>query len=213
MHSTAAEAIVAYAQFIAARGLGVGTSGNLSARCDGGFLITPSGVPYDDLTADKIVLVQEDGTSTGAFAPSSEWRFHFDIYASRPDAGAIMHCHSAYATALACLRRGIPAFHYMVAVAGGADIRCADYALFGTQKLSDAALAALEGRKACLLANHGQIAIANTVAAAFSLAQEVEELARQYSIALQVGEPVLLDAEEMADVVEKFKTYGMRTEP
>jgi len=213
MHKTAAEDIVAHAQSIGASGLGVGTAGNISARCDGGFLITPSGVPYEKLTADMIVYVGENGTPEGDLSPSSEWRFHHDIYASRPDAAAIMHCHSTHATALACLRRGIPAFHYMVAVAGGVDIRCGEYALFGTQALSDAAVEALEGRKACLLANHGQIAIGRSVEAAFGLAQEVEELAQQYAVALQVGEPVLLSAEEMAEVLEKFKAYGTRTEP
>jgi len=213
-HSSSREAlsgdIVAHGQSFVSAGLGVGTSGNLSCRYEDGFLITPSGVPYDALTPEQIVLVGLDGDADGA--PSSEWRFHRDIYVARPDAGAVVHCHSTYATAIACLRRSIPAFHYMVAVAGGADIRCSDYATFGTQALSDAALAALEGRMACLLANHGQIALGADVAATFSLAEEVEQLAHQYAVTLQAGEPVQLGADEMAKVIEKFKTYGKRSE-
>ena len=204
------EDIVEYGQSFRAAGLGVGTSGNLSCRYENGFLITPSGVPYDALTPEQIVLVDLGGNADGK--PSSEWRFHRDIYAARLDAGAIVHCHSIHATAIACLRRSIPAFHYMVAVAGGADIQCCDYATFGTQALSDAALVALEGRMACLLANHGQISMGRDIAAAFNLAEEVEQLAHQYVLALQAGEPVLLGADEMAEVIEKFKTYGRRSE-
>ena len=151
----------------------------------------------------------EGGHSAGQ-RPSSEWRFHRDIYRARPEAGAVVHAHAPYGTTLACLGRGIPAFHYMIAVAGGDTIRCAPYATFGSQALSDHALAALEGRRACLLANHGMIALGPDLAAAFDLAVEVEALAGQYWRALQIGAPRLLSADEMADVLEKFRTYGRR---
>lgn len=191
-----------------ASGITQGKSGNLSVRCAEGFLITPSGLPYERLTAADLSLVHPDGTAQGPLAPSSEWRFHRDIYAARAEANAVVHCHSPYATTLACLRRGIPAFHYEVAFAGGADIRCADYATFGTQELSDHALRALDGRRACLLANHGALAFGPTLEAAFGLAEKVEALARMYWQALQVGEPAILDAAEMARVLERFKDYG-----
>jgi L-fuculose-phosphate aldolase len=207
-----AQDIVDHARALSVAGLGVGTSGNVSARVTGGFLITPSGVRYEDLTPGKIVRVAMDGSHDGALLPSSEWRFHRDIYAQRPDMGAVVHCHSPHATALACLHRDIPAFHYVVAIAGGNDIRCAGYATFGTQALSDAVLAGLFGRKACLMANHGQVSAGDTISEAFALAQEVEELARQYLLALQIGEPALLSAEEMTIVLEKFRTYGKQPE-
>ncbi len=191
-----------------ALGVNQGTSGNVSARWGEGLLITPSGVPYERLEPDSIVFMDMEGTPRGGLLPSSEWRFHRDILAARPDVGAVVHTHSAFATTLACLGRGIPAFHYMVAAAGGLDIRCAPYATFGTQALSDHALAALDGRAACLLANHGQIATGPNLEKALALAVEVESLAGMYWRALQIGEPVLLDAEEMAVVLEKFKSYG-----
>jgi len=209
---TLAGEIIDAARALAPNGLGVGASGNVSVRSGEGFLITPSGVAYDALSPDMLVKVMPDGTAEGALKPSSEWRFHLDIYADRADAHAIVHCHSPYATAIACLQKSIPAFHYMVAVAGGADICCAGYATFGTQALSDAVVSALDGRRACLMANHGQIAIGKDVAGALALAQEVEELAKQYAIALQAGEPMILSLEEMAVVIEKFKTYGKQTE-
>src|SRR5512140_1038951 len=152
-----------------------------------------------------------DGSHEGLRLPSSEWRFHRDILASRPEVHAVLHTHSLHSTALACLRRGIPPFHYMVAVAGGRDIRCAPYATFGTEELSRHAVAALEGRKACLLANHGLITVGADLASAFKLAVEVETLAAMYLRALQVGEPVLLDEAEMAVVLEKFRTYGQQS--
>ena len=185
-----------------------GKSGNVSARTSDGFLVTPTGLAYDATTPDDIVAVTLDGTFHGKRAPSSEWRFHRDIYASRDDVAAIVHCHSSFATTLACLGRGIPAFHYMVAVAGGKDIRCAPYATFGTQELSNGALTALEGRRACLLANHGIIAVGGSLADALALAIEVESLAEMYWRALQIGEPNLLSDAEMALVLERFKTYG-----
>ena len=182
-------------------------SGNVSARVARGFLVTPSGLAYEATKAEDIVAVSLDGKATGRRAPSSEWRFHRDIYAARPEVGGIVHAHSSFATTLACLGRGIPAFHYMVAIAGGADIRCAPYATFGTQELSDHALAALEGRRACLLANHGMIAVGEAPKAALALAVEVEGLAEQFWRALQVGEPNLLSDAEMRRVLEKFRTY------
>lgn len=185
-----------------------GKSGNVSARVAGGFLVTPSGLAYESTQPEDIVAVSLDGKATGRRAPSSEWRFHRDIYAARPEVGGIVHAHSSFATTLACLGRGIPAFHYMIAVAGGPDIRCAPYATFGTQELSDVALAALEGRRACLLANHGMIAVGESSRAALALAVEVEALAEQYWRALQIGKPTVLSEAEMERVLEKFKTYG-----
>ena len=189
-------------------GINYGKAGNVSVRVEGGFLVTPTGVSYEALNPADIVFMRRDGQREGTYIPSSEWRLHRDIYEKRAEVGAVVHTHSPHATSLACLRRGIPAFHYEVAVAGGADIRCADYATFGTQELSDHALAALEGRRACLLANHGVVSLGRDLDDAFAMAEKVEALARLYSQALQVGEPVLLDDAEMARVVERFKTYG-----
>jgi L-fuculose-phosphate aldolase len=186
-----------------------GTSGNISLRRDARrFFVSPTGMSYDALEADDIPLVDLDGRWLGRRLPSSEWRFHRDIFKSRDDVGAIVHTHSMNATALACTGRGIPAFHYMVAVAGGADIRCAPYYTFGTQALSDAAVAALEGRKACLLANHGVIAVGADLPAALALAGEVENLAAQYLKALALGDVRILDEDAMRPVLEKFRTYG-----
>ena len=186
-----------------------GTSGNISVRRDERqFFVSPTGMSYDALEADDIPLVSLDGRWFGGRLPSSEWRFHRDIFKSRDDVGAIVHTHSMNATALACTGRGIPAFHYMVAVAGGADIRCAPYYTFGTQALSDAAIAALEGRKACLLANHGVIAVGTDLPAALALAGEVEILAAQYCAALALGDVRILDEIEMRPVLDKFRTYG-----
>src|SRR5690606_5171568 len=192
-HSRLRREIIVAARSFTARGLGVGTAGNLSVRVAEGFLITPSGVPYDSLQPSDIVLLDPRGTVvSGSLAPSSEWRFHRDIYAKRPEAGAVVHVHSPYATAIACTRRDIPAFHYMVAVAGGDSIRCAAYATYGTGELSRNALRALAGRRACLLANHGLIALGADLRAALALAEEVEELARQYWLASQFARPVIL---------------------
>jgi L-fuculose-phosphate aldolase len=191
-----------------AQGINQGTAGNVSARHGKGYLITPSGMAYDALRPDDVVFMDLKGKVTGTRNPSSEWRFHLDIYAARPEVGGIVHTHSPHATSLACLGKGIPAFHYMVAVAGGADIRCAPYATFGTQELSDHALKAMEGRKACLLANHGMIACGHDVAEALKIAVEVETLAAQYWRCLQIGEPVLLPAAEMERVLNLFKGYG-----
>jgi L-fuculose-phosphate aldolase len=186
-----------------------GTSGNVSVRRDSTSLfISPTGMGYEALEPGDVPLVTLDGRWFGRRRPSSEWRFHRDIMAARPEVGAIVHAHSRYATALACTGSGIPAFHYMVAVAGGEDIRCARYHTFGTQELSDAALTALDGRRACLLAHHGIIALGCDLAAALKLAGEVESLAAQYSTALTLGNVGRLDAAEMRRVVEKFRTYG-----
>lgn len=205
--------IVDAARAMSRTGLTPGTSGNISARTYRGMLITPSGGPYEQLRPESIVAVGADGTpDAGALKPSSEWRFHLAVYAAHPDAGAIVHTHSDHATALACTGRGIPAFHYMVAIAGGADIRCAPYATFGTEALAAHAVEALAGRRACLLANHGQIAIGDGPAEALRLAEEVEALARQYVLALTLGDVTILDDREMARVLERFRGYGRQGE-
>ncbi len=210
-HALRAE-VIATALAMNAAGINRGKSGNVSARWRGedfdGFLITPTGVPYARTSPEQIVAMTLAGEVRGSLLPSSEWRFHRDIYAARGDAQAIVHTHAPFATTLACMHRGIPPFHYMVAVAGGNDIRCAPYATFGTQELSDHAVAALAGRHACLLANHGMIAVGASLERALALAVEVETLAEMYWRALQVGEPVLLPDAEMARVLEKFATYG-----
>ncbi len=190
-------------------GLNQGTSGNVSARAGDSVLITPSGISYEALRPGDIVELARDGVRlSGERAPSSEWRFHVDILNARPEAGAVVHAHAPFCTALACTGREIPAFHYMVARAGGDSIRCARYATFGTQALSDNAIGALSGRSACLLANHGMIAIGADLERALSLALEVETLAAQFCRALQVGEPRLLPDDEMQRVLERFETYG-----
>lgn len=191
-----------------AAGINRGTSGNLSLRDGDGMLITPSGVRYEALTPGGMVRVHANGEPEGRFRPSSEWRIHHDIYRARPEVQAVLHAHPVNCSALACLRRPIPAFHYMVAVAGGRDIRCAPYATFGSQELSDHVLTSLNGRKACLMANHGLICVGKSPEKVLSLAVEIENLAKTYIHALSVGEPTLLDDEEMDRVLEKFKTYG-----
>lgn len=206
------ERVIATALGMNAAGINRARAGNVSARWRAGgfdgFLITPTGVAYDRLSPDDVVAVARDGEARGRLAPSSEWRFHRDVYAARPDAHAIVHTHAPFCTTLACLGRGIPAFHYMVAVAGGRDIRCAPYATFGSQELADAAVAALARRRACLLANHGMIAIGADLDRALGLAIEVESLAETYWRVMQIGEPVLLDDDEMDRVLAKFATYG-----
>lgn len=189
-------------------GLNQGTSGNVSARSAEGFLITPSGRDMTGLDAVDVVPVALDGTAPEGMKPSSEWRFHRDIYAAFPEAAAIVHAHAPFAVALSCLRRDIPPFHYMVAMAGGMDIRCARYATFGTQALSDAVVEAMKDRRACLMANHGLVAWGRGLAGALALALEVEALCGQYLRCLQAGEPVLLNEAEMAEVLEKFRDYG-----
>ena len=206
--------VVAACRELTRRGLTYGTSGNVSVRYDERqFFVSPSGMDYEALQPDDVPLMDLEGRWFGRRRPSSEWRFHRDIFKSRRDVGAIVHTHSPQATALACTGRGIPAFHYMVAVAGGRDVRCAPYHGFGTQELSDAALAALRDRKACLLGNHGVIATGADLPSAVSLAGEVENLALQYCAALSLGEVRILDDAEMGRVVEKFRTYGQQNAP
>jgi L-fuculose-phosphate aldolase len=204
------EAVVATARVLKGCGLAEGTSGNVSARSDEGFVITPTGVPYEGLGAEQIVEVGVEGTVAQAQTrrPSSEWRIHRDIYRYRHEIGAIIHTHSPNATALACCRLGIPPFHYMVARAGSTGIPCAPYATFGTQLLSDHVLGAIEGQRACLMANHGVIAVGADLQQALEVAREVEYLAKIYVLALQIGRPVLLSAEEMREVQRRFRTYG-----
>jgi L-fuculose-phosphate aldolase len=207
------EGIVAAARSLATHNLNRGTAGNVSARWNEGFLVTPSGLPCDEMQPDDIVPMAMDGTwpsVSGARKPSSEWRFHRDLYAARAEAGAIVHAHAPFATALACLRADIPSFHYMIARFGGSSVRCAAYATFGTQELSDAALAALEDRCACLLANHGMLVFGRDLRHALDLAVEFESLCEQYWRALQLGRPLLLPESEMAVVLEKFSTYGQQ---
>lgn len=195
-------------QKLAQLGLNRGTSGNASVRTPNGFLVTPSGTPVEQLTADSMVEVDMSGQAMSAGKPSSEWRFHRDIYQARPKVNAIVHTHAMFSTSLSCLRQDIPPFHYMIAVAGGKDIRCAEYALFGTQALSDAAIIALQDRKACLLANHGMIAVGKSLDQAVDITLEVETLCEQYWRALQVGQPHILSDEEMTEVFTQFKDYG-----
>ena len=190
-------------------GINQGTSGNVSCRWKNGMLITPSGIPYDQLRTKDIIYVKfKDNSAEGPHKPSSEWRFHRDILANRKDINAVVHTHSNYATAMAIQQLDIPAIHYMIAAAGGTNITCAKYATFGTQELSDNALAALKNRMACLLAHHGSIALGISVEKALWLAIEVETLAKQYYIASQYGELKILSDKEMKKVLKAFKTYG-----
>ena len=191
-----------------ATGINQGTSGNISIRVPDGFLITPTSLPYDRMEPGDLVRMHFDGSHAGRRRPSSEWRFHRDILAERSDVDVVLHCHSVYATTLACHHRTIPAFHYMVALAGGPTIRCAPYATFGSQALSDHAVAALEGRRACLLGKHGMIALGPTTAAALALAVEVEALARLYLGALALGEPPVLADEEIERVIARMRRRG-----
>jgi len=206
-------AIIAACRHMNAIGLNQGTSGNISARFGDRMLITPSGVPYGDMAPEDLAAMPvegEYGSWDGPLAPSSEWRFHLDITRARPEVGAIVHAHSTFATALAIARKDIPACHYMIAAAGGPTIRCGTYATYGTKELSAAALKALEGRSACLLANHGMIATGPDLDKAMWLAVELETIARQYVVSLSIGGPVLLSDAEIAKVKESFKSYGPR---
>jgi L-fuculose-phosphate aldolase len=196
-------------QQLATIGLNKGTSGNCSLRDADGFLITPSGVDASDMTAESMVKMQMDGRVETNQKPSSEWRFHRDIYQQRPEVNAVIHTHSMFATTMACLHKDIPPFHYMIAIAGGNTIRCAPYALFGTQALSDAAIIALKDRKTCLLANHGMIAVGANIEEAVAVVVEVENLCEQYWRLLQITPtPPLLTEAEMQAVFQQFKGYG-----
>ena len=194
-----------------ASGINAGTSGNASARCGAAMVITPSAVRYDRMEPEDLVVVGLDGTVEGPGRPSSEWRFHAGIYQARAEVGAVMHLHSPAATAVACLRRDVPPFHYMVAAAGGPTIRCAPYATFGTAALAEATVRALDGRFACLLANHGQVALGATPDDALALATEVETLCDQYLRACAAGRPVLLSRHEMDEAVDRFQRYRAGT--
>lgn len=202
--------LIETAQAMTASGLSQGTSGNLSVRCDDGMLITPSRMNYAKLVEDDIVWMDLDGNCKGGRRPSSEWRFHAAIYAHREEAGAILHAHPVNCSALACQGEGIPAFHYMVAIAGGKNIRCSGYATFGTPELSDFVIKALENRKACLMSHHGLTCFDQDLPGALALAIEVEHLAAIYTRILSMGEPHFIDDEEMAKVMNKFSTYGMQ---
>jgi L-fuculose-phosphate aldolase len=193
-----------------ALGMNRGSTGNVSLRQGEGMLITPTGMGADDLRAEDMVWRGWDGTLRGAWEPSSEWPFHQAIYLARPDLHAIVHTHSVHAAALACLRRPLPPFHYMVAVAvaGGDDVPCVPYHLFGTDALSAAVAAAFTHRDACLMANHGLVAAGPTLARAMKVLQEIESLCEVYLKALAVGAPALLTREQMDEVIAKFKGYG-----
>lgn len=208
----ARQSLIDHCRAMNASGLSLNKSGNASIRWHGGLLITPTGRAYEALMPEDIVFMALDGSAPpGQLLASSEWRFHCDLLRAFPGMHAVVHAHSPHATALACLHEGIPAFHYMIAVAGGNHIPCAAYATFGTEALSAHILSALGGDlRACLLANHGQVAMGETLDSAFALATEVENLARQYLLARTLGTPKLLSTEEMAVVLEKFKTYGQQ---
>ena len=201
------EAVVQTCRDMSRLGVAKGTSGNVGVRHGEGFLISPTGIAYDQMRPEQVVQVFWDGSFDGETLPSSEWRFHRDILANRPDVSAVIHTHSAFATTLACLRKDVPPVHYMIAAAGGNTIRCTPYALFGEQTLSDYVLSALEGRKACLLANHGMIALGSDLTDALTVASEVEFLCELYWRALQAGEPHILTPQQMHDVQEKFVDY------
>jgi len=218
MSQTLRQQLILTARRMETSGLNKGTAGNLSVRAnnkgESGFLITPTGMPYETLEPEDIVFMRLDNTHgslpDNRRKPSSEWRFHHDIYAARPEAGAVVHAHSPFATSLACLRHDIPAFHYMIARFGGDTLRCARYATFGTQELSDAALEAMRDRNACLLANHGLLVFGRDLEQALALAVELETLCEQYWRACQLGQPVLLDSAEMTVILEKFAGYGQQ---
>ncbi len=195
-----------------ARGLNRGTSGNVSARCGEAMLVTPSGVPPERLSGDQMVLVQPDGsTPEGSLRPSSEWRMHKQILNRRPDANAVVHCHSRHATILACAGREIPSMHYMVAVGGGASVPVAPYATFGSVELAEAVVETLDGRAAALMANHGQIVVARNLDSALAITEEIEEQAAVYWGTLAIGGPKLLSGDEMDVILQRFRSYGQKS--
>lgn len=210
------QAIIDNCRNMNATGLNQGTSGNISVRYGDRMLITPSATPYDSMTPDMLASMPvegEYGSWSGPLKPSTEWRFHLDILRGRPDVGAVVHAHSPFATALAICRKSIPACHYMIAAFGGKDIRCGGYARYGTGELSEAALAALDGRNGCLLANHGMIAVGPNLDKAMWLAVELETIAAQYYRALQIGDPVILSDEEIEETMRGFSSYGPQDKP
>ena len=203
-----AEYVIKYAKMLNSKNLSALRSGNISIRYEDGFLITPSGVKYSHLKNEDIVFVSLDGKyNEKKKKPSSEWRFHKDIYLNKKEANAIVHSHSTHATAVSTHGKSIPAFHYMVALAGGNDIKCADYATFGTDELSKNIINALENRKACLMSNHGQVVFDSSLDKAFELAEEVENICHQYINALKIGNPKILSFEEMKIILDKVKNY------
>lgn len=205
----ARDSIVAAARELDAQGLNRGTSGNVSMRFRDGLLITPSGVPTARMRPEDVVAMERDGSHPPDQKPSSEWRFHRDILAARPEVGAVVHAHPVYCTAFAMCGREIPAVHYMIAAFGGPTVRCAPYAPYGTAELSELALAALADRNACLLANHGMIAAGANLEKALWLAVELETLCQQYAVALQVGTPAILSDRDIGTTVERFRGYGL----
>lgn len=211
-HDTERAAIIEAARRTVTLGLTHGTSGNVSCRVSDGFLITPTGMPYDILEPADVVVLGLDGMPQAGQRrrPSSEWRMHGSLYRSRPDCEAVVHCHSPAATAVACLGRGLPSFHYMIAVAGGDSVRCADYALFGSEALADLAVAAMIDRWACLLANHGLLVAGVTLDRAVAVAAEVEFLADVYLRLLPLGEPTRIDPDRMRAVIDRFRSYGQQ---
>ncbi len=214
-----ANTVLATARTMNASGINRGSAGNVSARCEDGFIITPTGMAYDACDAEDMVVVGLDGkllkvgdgdTASKQRKPSSEWRFHRDIYTARPEAGAVVHTHSAFATALACMQMSVPAFHYMVARFGGVDVRCATYATFGGQELSDSIIIALDQRCACLMAHHGMVVFGRDCDHALALAVELETLCEQFWRVLQLGRPKLLAGDEMTRVLARFASYGQQ---
>ncbi|WP_328702990.1 class II aldolase/adducin family protein [Arenibaculum pallidiluteum] len=214
-HEALRKAVVETCRKMNDLGINQGTSGNLSVRIPGGLLITPTSLPYERMEPEDVVELGFDGTYQGRHRPSSEWRFHRDILRAREDVDVVLHCHSTFATVLAVHHKEIPAFHYMTAVAGGTTIRCAPYATFGTQALSDHAIAALQDRQACLLAQHGAIVVAKTFERALWLAVELETLAKMYVHALTLGQPPILSDEEMGRVMDQMRrmSYGQAPDP
>ena len=203
-----AEEVIKYANMLNTENLSALRSGNISIRYNDGFLITPSGVKYSSLKNEDIVFVSLDGKfEEKKMKPSSEWRFHKDIYLNKKEANAIVHTHSTHATAVSTHGKSIPAFHYMVALAGGNDIKCADYATFGTEELSQNIIKALENRKACLMSNHGRVAFEKNLDKAFELAQEIENICHQYINALKIGVPKILSNNEMNKILGQIKNY------
>lgn len=211
-HEDLRREMIATCNFMNDRGVNQGTSGNLSVRVDGGFLITPSGIPYAEMVPSDVVMMHVDATHEGPRKPSSEWRFHRDLMARRTDVGTVIHLHSRFCTSLSMLRREIPAVHYMIAAAGGPTVPCVPYVTWGTQELADLIVGALQDRHACLLANHGMVAIGPDLKKTAWLAVEIEALASQYWHALQVGVPFILPDDEIARVIEKFRGYGQGEE-
>ena len=200
--------IIKYSKLLNSRKLSALRSGNISVRYNDGFLITPSGKKYSSLKINDIIYVSLQGKfDKKKGIPSSEWQFHQDIYKNKLEAKAIVHAHSTNATAVSTHKRSIPSFHYMVAMAGGHDIKCAKYATYGTRELSKNILKALKGRKACLISNHGQIAFEENLPKAFELAEEVENISLQYITSLKLGRPKILSIKEMKKVLSKAKNY------